>query len=92
MTRLTAKLNLPRVSWIQAPLQASIAPLLKGYQVGLETGDIESAGWCLVNRCFHLFYSARPLDCVQKEIDACIERMSDENKVMISGDTVYIIV
>ena len=27
-----------------------------------------------------------------KEIDACIERMSDENKVMISGDFVYIIV
>ena len=28
----------------------------------------------------------------QAEIDACIERMSDENKVMRSEDTVFIIV
>ena len=27
-----------------------------------------------------------------EEIDSCIERMSDQNKVMISGDTIYIIV
>ena len=28
---------------------------------------------------------------LQDEIDACLERMSEENKVMRSDDTVYII-
>jgi len=62
-----------------APLQASFVPLLEGYRMGLYTGDIDSAGWCLVTRCHHLFYSARALEGLQKEIDTCIDILSQLN-------------
>jgi len=65
--------------WIQAPIQASFDPLLEGYQIGLETGDIDSAGWCLAFRCHHLFCAGRSLEGLQREIRACIDILSQLN-------------
>jgi len=62
-----------------APLQASYVPLLEGYRMGLYTGDIDSAVWCLVTRCHHLFYAARALEGLQKEINTCIDILSQLN-------------
>mmetsp|Transcript_23905 Transcript_23905/g.51712 ORF Transcript_23905/g.51712 Transcript_23905/m.51712 type:complete len:740 (+) Transcript_23905:1112-3331(+) len=61
------------------PLQATFVPLLQGYQIGLCGGDIDSAGWCLVTRCHHLFYAARALEGLQKEINTCIDILSQLN-------------
>ncbi len=57
--------------WI-SPLQDTIAPLLKGYQIGLETGENERGSWCLFIRSYHLYFIGRPLDCIQKEVEATI--------------------
>ena len=38
------------------------------------------------------FLNPKSVNLFQAEIDSCIERMSDENKVMRSDDTVFIIV
>jgi len=61
------------------PLQATFVPLLQGYQIGLCGGDIDSAGWCLVMRCHHLFYAARPLEGLEREIHTCVSIMSQLN-------------
>ncbi len=57
--------------WI-SPLQDTIDPLLKGYQIGLETGENEGASWCLHVRSNHLYYLGRPLDSIQKELETTI--------------------
>jgi len=62
-----------------APLQASFVPFLEGCQIGLRTGDIDSAGWCLIIRCHYLFYAARPLEGLQTEIHTCIDILSRLN-------------
>mmetsp|Transcript_35089 Transcript_35089/g.59569 ORF Transcript_35089/g.59569 Transcript_35089/m.59569 type:complete len:329 (+) Transcript_35089:112-1098(+) len=53
-----------------SPLQGTLAPMLEGYQVGLKTGDTESAGYNLVVRARHLFYVGRPLDSLEHELQA----------------------
>jgi predicted ATPase len=72
--------------WI-SPLQDTIAPLLKGYQVGLEIGDNEKACYCLVGRSYSLYFIGRSLDSIQHELEATIEVMTqikqDENKLKI---------
>ncbi len=55
-----------------SPLQDTIAPLLKGYQIGLETGENVKAGWCLFFRSFNLYFIGRPLDSIQKELEATV--------------------
>eukprot|EP00984_Skeletonema_dohrnii_P012657 scaffold5163_cov81-Skeletonema_dohrnii-CCMP3373.AAC.1 len=59
-----------------SPLQDTIAPLLEGYQVGLEIGDTDSACWSLITRSYHLCCVGRALDSIQKELDATINVMT----------------
>ncbi len=71
-----------------SPLQDTLAPLLKGYQVGLETGDNERAIWCLIIRSYHLYFIGRPLDSIQKELEATISVLTqlkqDDSKLKIT--------
>ncbi len=55
-----------------SPLQNTIAPLLKGYKLGLESGDTEKACWCLRIRSYHLYFIGRPLDSIQKELQVTV--------------------
>eukprot|EP00984_Skeletonema_dohrnii_P002153 scaffold737_cov74-Skeletonema_dohrnii-CCMP3373.AAC.1 len=57
-----------------SPLQDTIAPLLKGYQLGLEIeiGDTEKAFFCLNMHSFHLYHIGRSLNSIQKELEATI--------------------
>eukprot|EP00985_Skeletonema_marinoi_P027532 scaffold22783_cov154-Skeletonema_marinoi.AAC.1 len=68
-----------------SPLQDTIAPLLEGYQIGLEIGDTDRACWCLSSRSYHIYFVGRPLESVQKELEATIPVMSqlkqDDTKV-----------
>ena len=70
-----------------SPLQDTIAPLLKGHQVGLEIGDTDSACYCLVGRMYYLFFTGRTLDSIQQELEATIHVMTqlkqDDNKSKI---------
>eukprot|EP00984_Skeletonema_dohrnii_P020789 scaffold10216_cov123-Skeletonema_dohrnii-CCMP3373.AAC.5 len=70
-----------------SPLQDTIAPLLKGYQVGLEIGDNDRACYCLVVRSYHSFFVGMALDSIQNELEATIHVMTQlkqkENKLKI---------
>eukprot|EP00985_Skeletonema_marinoi_P004474 scaffold1955_cov122-Skeletonema_marinoi.AAC.2 len=70
-----------------SPLQDTIAPLLDGYQRGLEIGDNDSACWCLLTRSYHIFFVGRALDSIQKELEASIPVLTqlkqDDKKLSI---------
>jgi hypothetical protein len=59
-----------------APLHNTIAPLLKGFQEGLEIGDTENACSCLFIRSSYLYFIGRTLDSIQHELEATIEVMT----------------
>ena len=48
-------------------LKTSLNPLIEGVYSGLETGDIEFSGYCIVNYCCHLFWSGEELEKVEQQ-------------------------
>lgn len=52
------------------PLRDTLRPLRDGYQVGLETGDNEYAGYCAFFYCSHSFLVGRLLPELDKEMAA----------------------
>lgn len=66
-----------------SPLHGCLAPLLKGYQWGLESGDTESAMYNLMFRSWFLVYVGRPLDLVQQELQANCDLMVYTNQLAI---------
>jgi|GEM_PF-117296 len=51
----------------QEPLREAIEPLCQAIQIGLETGDIEGAGYAALTYCEYLFLSGEPLAFVQQQ-------------------------
>ncbi|MBF0351586.1 MAG: AAA family ATPase [SAR324 cluster bacterium] len=51
------------------PLQQLVPLLLEDYQKGLKSGDLEYAGYAVNNYCIISFFSGKPLDLVQTEIE-----------------------
>jgi predicted ATPase/signal transduction histidine kinase/GAF domain-containing protein len=49
-------------------LQKSLAPLLDGYQSGLETGTLEYAAYCIYNYCSLSYFLGKDLSILEPEI------------------------
>ncbi|TAG91195.1 MAG: response regulator [Oscillatoriales cyanobacterium] len=49
------------------PAKESLLPLLSGLQSGLETGDIEYAGYCVTVYCASIFLTGERLDVVEQQ-------------------------
>ena len=47
--------------WTTTTLQETLAPLLKGYQIGLDTGDVQSAGLNRLMHISHTYFAGRKL-------------------------------
>jgi len=60
-----------------SPLQETLPHLLKGYQIALETGEHEKAGFCLIMRSYHLFFTGRSLDSIQEELEVTIKVLTE---------------
>lgn len=61
------------------PVKDCIEPLLAGYEIGIKTGSIDSAFWCI---CFHLEYSiytGAPLESLLEDLNTFIRHMGDYN-------------
>lgn len=63
------------VSHWQEPARASLAPLLEGYQSGLETGDLEYAANNVLMYCYNAFSCGRKLDWLEPEVDKYLHVM-----------------
>lgn len=63
------------------PAKESLLPLLSGLQSGLETGDIEYAGYCVTVYCASLFFTGEKLDFVEHQqgqyVDLAIQLKQD---------------
>lgn len=66
-----------------APIQASLSPLLAGYQTGLEIGDVSSASMCLMFRSIRLVYASRPLDGVLREMETNLDVLAQLNQASL---------
>ena len=45
-----------------------LQPLLEGYQIGLETGDLESAAYCAYTHCFQSYANGKELVEVERDM------------------------
>ncbi|MGL5192791.1 MAG: PAS domain S-box protein [Chroococcales cyanobacterium] len=61
------------------PLQQTIPPLLKAYQSGLETGDLEYAGLSVYNYCINSYLAGKELSQLESEI-ACYNSLLEKIK------------
>ena len=52
--------------WTTTTLQETLAPLLRGYQIGLDTGDVQSAGLNQLMHISHTYYAGRKLEEVDR--------------------------
>ncbi|MCV6636192.1 AAA family ATPase [Candidatus Albibeggiatoa sp. nov. NOAA] len=51
----------------EAPLRETLDPLLEAYQSGVDTGELEFAGYSAFMYCNYSFFSGLPLEFVEKE-------------------------
>lgn len=69
------------ITWWLSPVHSVLSPLLQGYQVGLDTGDIGSACYNLLFRASAEWFSSRPLAGLQKEFEANVTALERLNQV-----------
>lgn len=50
-----------------APLRETLAPLLEAYHAGIDTGELEFAGYSIFIYCNYSFFAGNPLDTVEQE-------------------------
>jgi predicted ATPase len=68
--------------WIK-PMQDCMKPLIKGYKVGLSTGDLQSAMYCAHFWCEYALYVGMPLADVDKNMTMYGEQMVDFGQTSI---------
>jgi predicted ATPase/class 3 adenylate cyclase len=51
-------------------LNTTLQPLLDGYIIGLETGDLEFASLCANAYCYHSYFVGKPLQSLKDEVNS----------------------
>ena len=55
------------------PVNRTLAPLVAGIQSGLEVGDYEYVGYCVLHYSNHIFWTGEPLESVEKKQGSYID-------------------
>lgn len=63
----------------KAHAKDTLIPLRSAIESGLETGDLEYAGYCMTNDCTYSFFIGTPLDVVEKKHQHYIKSLSKIN-------------
>jgi predicted ATPase/two-component sensor histidine kinase/tRNA A-37 threonylcarbamoyl transferase component Bud32 len=64
------------VRFCKLHLKETIQPLQEAYQLGIESGDIEFAGYSILHHCDHCFFVGMPLAEVERKITGYIEALT----------------
>jgi predicted ATPase/two-component sensor histidine kinase len=64
------------VRFCKVHLRETIQPLQQAYQLGIESGDIEFAGYSILHHCDHCFFVGMPLAEVKHKITNYIEALT----------------
>lgn len=59
------------------PLRSVLKPLIRGYERGLEVGDIDNAMWCVALYLTLSFHSGRPLDSLDTDARVYVNQMEE---------------
>jgi predicted ATPase/signal transduction histidine kinase/tRNA A-37 threonylcarbamoyl transferase component Bud32/PAS domain-containing protein len=57
-------------------LQETIQPLLDAYELGIDTGDIEFAGYSILHHCDHCFFTSMPLPELERKLITYIQALN----------------
>jgi predicted ATPase/two-component sensor histidine kinase len=64
------------VRFCKVHVKETIQPLQEAYQLGIESGDIEFAGYSILHHCDHCFFVGIPLAEVERKIVGYIEALT----------------
>ncbi|MBW4523385.1 MAG: AAA family ATPase [Scytolyngbya sp. HA4215-MV1] len=64
------------VRFCKIHLKETIQPLQEAYQLGIESGDIEFAGYSILHHCDHCFFVGMPLADLERKITGYIEALT----------------
>lgn len=72
------------------PLHDTMRPFLRGYRVGMETGDVENAMFCANGYCRVGLHIGRPLSLLEKDMRFYCQLMKDhEQDLTLQGALVH---
>ncbi len=63
------------VRFCKIHLKETIQPLQEAYQLGIESGDLEFAGYSILHHCDHFFFVGTPLIEVERKINGYIKAL-----------------
>nr|WP_290225978.1 AAA family ATPase [Trichocoleus desertorum] len=69
------------VKWRKTHLRETIQPLQEAYQLGIDNGDIEFAGYSILHHCDHLFFMGLPLAELKTKLDIHIHALTQLQEV-----------
>lgn len=71
-------------------LMNTLSPALEGYAMGLETGDLEYAGYCAYIYPVHSFWSGKELGQTEKEVQTYCEALTQiKQQVALTWNQIY---
>lgn len=71
-------------------LMNTLSPALEGYAMGLETGDLEHAGYCAYIYPVHSFWSGKELGQTEKEVQTYCEALTQiKQQVALTWNQIY---
>jgi hypothetical protein len=65
------------------PLQSMLKPLLKGYEIGMQTGETECAGWGIYHYILVAFQASRPLEALANDGRVYSRQFDELDKVKV---------
>ena len=77
--KINALYNLFIKHW-KEPLKETIEPLMDTFRIGLETGDLEFAAYCIMYSCVHSLFCGKELGSVNSEMKESIEVIQKLNQ------------
>ncbi|MEH2137524.1 AAA family ATPase [Nostoc sp.] len=71
-------------------VKESLKPLLEAYQIGLETGDLEFAAYCIHCYCFQFYAVGKELVEAEREMETCNEAIRQiKQKTVLTWNQIF---
>ncbi len=87
--KILTVVNAHVVHW-QQHIRETLSPAIEGYTTGLETGDLEYAGYCAYIYPVHSFWLGKELQTVEKDFTLYIDSLSKiKQQVALNWNCIY---
>ncbi|MGB3640116.1 MAG: AAA family ATPase [Rivularia sp. (in: cyanobacteria)] len=87
--KILTVVNAHVVHW-QQHIKETLSPAIEGYKIGLETGDLEYAGYCAYIYPVHSFWLGKELETLEKDFTLYIDSLSQiKQQVALNWNCIY---